>query len=86
MNYYLADKYRGNQLQRYPPFEQMAPDYIGAILLLCIWYTYSKKEETVKMLKMVNKGASRSIRIPGASAIVYVLKTLRAHVSINMKT
>lgn len=54
MNYYLADKYRGNQLQRYPPFEQIAPDYIGAILLLCIWYTYSKKEEIVKMMKMVN--------------------------------
>ena len=34
----------------------MAPDYIGAILLLCIWYTYSKKEEAVKMLKMVNTG------------------------------
>ena len=33
----------------------MAPDYTGAILLLWIWYTYSKKEETVKMLKMVNR-------------------------------
>ena len=55
MNYYLADKYRGSQLQCYPPYEQMAPDYIGVILLLCIWYTYSKKEETVKMLKMVNR-------------------------------
>ena len=44
----------------------MAPDYIGAILLLYIWYTYSKKEEAVKMLKMVNtviRGTCHSVCI-----------------------
>lgn len=81
MNYYLADKYRGNQLQRYPPFEQIAPDYIAIHMVHIL-----KEGRDCKNVENGQYSGSRSIQTSGAPAIVYVLKTSRAHVFINMKT